>query len=224
VATLRKTILANDQFYHIFNRGVEKRDIFTDKREYKRALGTLKYYQYRNLAIKFSKFLVQTPQNQEKILTQIVKPGNKLVDIVSFCLMPNHFHFLIKQLSDNGISTFIANFTNSYTKYFNTKHDWNGSLIQGPFKSVYIESNEQLIHLSRYIHLNPVTSYIIKEKGLESYPWSSLKEYLESEEAFCQKEIITKQFHSVNDYKNFVFDQISYSQELDKIKHLIIEE
>lgn len=224
MATLRKTVLANDQFYHIFNRGVERREIFTDKREYKRALGTLKYYQYKNLAVKFSKFLVQTPQNQEKILSQIIKSENKLVDIISFCLMPNHFHFLLKQLCDHGISTFIANFTNSYTKYFNTKHERNGSLIQGPFKSVYVESNEQLIHLSRYIHLNPVASYIIKEQKLETYPWSSLREYLELEKGFCQKEIVIEQFRSVNDYKNFVFDQISYSQELDKIKHLITEE
>ena len=93
MATVRKIVLANEEIYHIFNRGVEKRTIFTDKREYKRALGTLKYYQYKNLPVKFSKFLVQTPENQEKILLQISKPDNKLVDIISFCLMPNHFHF-----------------------------------------------------------------------------------------------------------------------------------
>lgn len=223
MSSQRKTVLANEQIYHVFNRGVERRTIFTNKREYDRALETLKYYQYQNPPVRFSRFFVSDPKNKDKILSQINSDNNKLVEIISFCLMPNHFHLLLKQIAENGISIFLANFTNSYTKYFNTKHQRSGSLVQGPFKAVYIESDEQLIHVSRYMHLNPVASFTIQEQGLLNYKWSSLRGYLNLEESFCSKGIILNQFKSVDQYKDFVFDQISYAKELEKIKHLIIE-
>ena len=84
--------------------------------------------------------------------------------------MPNHFHLLLKQTIDNGISHFLSKFTNSYTKYFNTKYNRVGPVFQGVFKSVHIESDEQLMHLSRYIHLNPVVSAVVEKQNLLSYP------------------------------------------------------
>lgn len=139
--------------------------------------------------------------------------------------MPNHFHFEIEQKKDNGISQFFSNFTNSYTKYLNTRTERSGSLFEGTFKAVRVETDEQLIHLSRYIHLNPVTSFVVKKEGLENYPWSSLPEYLgqDKENPICNKHKILDMFHSVEEYRKFLFDQISYAQELDEIKHLIFE-
>ena len=140
--------------------------------------------------------------------------------------MPNHFHFLLKQVANRGISKFISNFTNSYTRYFNTKNKREGALFKGKFKSVRIESDEQLLHVSRYTHLNPYSSYVIKTlEELENYPYSSLPEYLQrSPKGSCQKEIILDQFKNLNSYKNFVFDQANYQRELENIKHLILEE
>src|SRR3989344_6157396 len=210
MTTYRSTVLANDQFYHIFNRGVEKRALFENKRDYERAVNTIKFYRFKNLPLKFSKFLVQLTDNKIQIYKNLEKDG-ELIEIIAYCLMPNHFHFLVKQLSENGISKSISNFTNSYTKYFNTKSNRNGPLVQGLFKAVRVESNEQLLHLSRYIHLNPVVSFIIKEENLEDYPWSSFKEYLNiSAESFCKKDYILNQFKTINDYKEFVKDQISF--------------
>lgn len=223
MGTVRNLVFANNQYYHIFNRGVERKTIFSNGREFTRALKVFKYYQYDGLPIKFSKFLTLSEEKQAEILLKNKIPENKLVDIIAFCLMPNHFHFLLKQQKDNGILKFISNFTNSHTKYFNTKHERNGPLIQGPFKAVLVESDEQLIHLSRYIHLNPVASFTIKDSELKNYEWSSLKEYLGLEDGICQKEIVLGQFKSMDDYKNFVFDQITYLKELDKIKHLTLE-
>ena len=137
--------------------------------------------------------------------------------------MPNHFHFLIRGLTETGIKEFISNFQNSYAKYFNIKNDRTGSLFQPMFKAVRIESDKQLIHVSRYIHLNPITSYLIETKDLNKYPWSSYSEYINNIESFIEKDLILNFFKSAKDYKKFVLDQVEYQRELDKIKHLVLE-
>lgn len=224
MTTQRKVIFANEQIYHVFNRGIERRPVFLTKWEYSRALETIKYYQFSNLPFRFSKLLNLPDEQKNKYLLDIKSENKKLVEIIAFCLMPNHFHFMLKQLKENGISKFIANFTNSYTKYFNTKHERFGPLFQGVFQAVHVETDEQLIHLSRYIHLNPVASLIVKDKDLENYPWSSLPEYLsKSGENFCHKQIVLDFFKSVRDYKKFLKDQIVYAKELEKIKHITLE-
>lgn len=225
MANIRKVVLSDNQIYHIFNRAIDRQTIFTTRWEYKRALATLKYYRFANLPIKLSQ-LINLPEEQEhKIIRNLTQKDEKLVEIIAFCLMPNHFHFILKQLQTGGISKFIANFTNSYTKYFNTKHGRKGHLFEGLFKAVLVETDEQLIHLSRYVHLNPASSFIIKEEELESYEWSSLPEYLNLNNAgFCNKEIVLSHFFSKEEFVFFLKDHVKYAQELDKIKHLILED
>ena len=224
MATFRKVVFANDQIYHVFNRGVDRRSVFLTNWEYSRVIETIKYYRFSDLPFRLSK-LLNLPQAQRiKVLSDIQSDNEKLVEIISFCIMPNHFHLMLKQLKEGGISKFISNLTNSYTKYFNTKHERVGPLFEGIFKAVIVETDEQLIHLSRYIHLNPVSSFIIQEKDLENYPWSSLPEYLgKSEENFCKKETVMDLFKNIKDYKKFIMDQISYAKELEKIKHIALE-
>jgi putative transposase len=139
--------------------------------------------------------------------------------------MPNHFHILIKQKTDNGISKFMANIQNSYARYFNTKHKRIGPLFQGQFKAVKIESEEQLLHVSRYIHLNPYSSALVKNyEELEKYEWSSLKEYLNTTLfPFCSKDDIQEYFKKEGSYKEFVFDNADYQKRLEEIKHLILD-
>lgn len=210
------------EIYHIFNRSVAQQPIFLNSRDYLRAVEVLKFYQYGKPPLRYS-FYNRLPKDQkEKFLSQL-ESMKKIVDIICFCLMPNHFHFLIRNLTENGIREFISNFQNSYAKYFNVKHQRTGNLFQPMFKAVRIESNEQLIHVSRYIHLNPVTAYIIEADGLESYPWSSYPTYMNSIMDFTKKESILGFFKSVEEYKKFVLDQVDYQRELDKIKHLTLE-
>lgn len=224
MTNIRKIVLANNQIYHLFNRAIDRQTIFTTKWEYKRALETLKYYHFANLPFKFSQFLNLPEDDRQKMVLELNKKNEKIVEFIAFCIMPNHFHFLVKQLKPNGISKFMSDFTNSYTRYFNTKHERKGHLFEGLFKAVLVESDEQLVHLSRYIHLNPVTSFIIKQEELERYNWSSLPEYLElSDEGLCNKDLVMNMFLSVNDYRKFVIDHIKYAQELDKVKHLTFE-
>lgn len=184
----------------------------------------IRYYQYQ-VPIRFSIFRSLAQEERSKFISAYFKPNNKVVSILSFCLMPNHFHFLIKQLKDNGIKRFLSNFQNSYTKYFNTKNVRKGSLLLDQFKAVRIETDEQLIHVSRYIHLNPYTAYIVKSLDeLENYPWSSFKEFIDGQKDIADIEVVLSYFKNIKDYKIFMYDQASYQRKLDAIKHLVLEE
>ena len=221
---MRKIVFANNEIYHIFNRSIEQRPVFIDKNKYKRGFLTLNFYRFNNLPLKLSKALLLESKVREKFFNKLKQDGEKLIEIISYCLMPNHYHFLLKQTMDNGISKFISNFTNSYTRFFNTRHKRIGPIFQGIFKAVRIENEEQLIHVSRYIHLNPVVSFIIKEEILDTYPWSSLSEFLGyREEEICNKEIILCHFSSRENYRKFIHNQIDYGKKLEAIKHLMLE-
>lgn len=220
---MRKVIFANGEIYHIFNRGVEKRPIFINKRDYNRALQTLDYYRYSGISSSLSQVLKLEKEKRDFFLTQLKLKGKRLVGILSFCLMPNHFHLLLKQLQEDGIKTFLSNFSNSYTKYFNIKSNRVGPLLQGIFKAVRIEDDNQLVHVCRYIHINPVVSLVIKGEELIDYPYTSLPEYLKGEKGFCNKEEILSYYSSVKKFENFIFDQIDYGKRLESIKHLVFE-
>lgn len=220
---MRKTIFANEEIYHVFNLGVERRPTFTDKREYCRGLLTLNFYRFNNLSTGLAQVLKLDKEKREYFFSQLMKQKDKLVDILGYCLMPNHFHLLLKQLTDGGIAKFVGNFSNSYTRYFNTKHKRIGHLFQGVFKAVRIEKDEQLIHVLRYIHLNSIVSLVIKETNLEDYPYSSFSEYLGKREGFCHKKMILDYFSSIEKLKSFTYDQIDYGKRLETIKHLILE-
>src|SRR3990172_8443626 len=133
----RKTPLVTDQVYHIFNRGVAKLPIFTDRRDYNRFLETIYYYQFQGPKPQLSQLKRFKDFNFEK--------NKKILEILCYCLMPNHYHLLLRQLAENGISVLVNRLSNSYTKYFNTRHNRVGPLLQGQFKAVRIESDEQLV-------------------------------------------------------------------------------
>ena len=221
----RKTPLVNGEIYHVFNRGISLQPTFFDKRDYKRMFDAMTYYQNLNPPMKLSLFLTSSQEKREIFIDKCRKENDFIVGIICYCFMPNHLHFLLRQLVDNGISIFMSKLTNSYTRYLNTKKKRNGPFFQGRFKSVRIESNEQLLHVSRYIHLNLFSSMLVKNFfELEEYEYSSLPEYLgQSGKDYCQKEIILEQFDNINNYRKFVFDQADYQKNLEIIKHLTHE-
>lgn len=209
----RKVPLATGEYYHVFNRGVAKMRIFSNFYDYNRFLKCVLYYQIDGQKPRFSIF---TPETHE------LDPSKKIVDIISYCLMPNHFHFLLKQVRDGGISEFVSRISNSYTKYFNIKNNRVGPILQGDFKAVYIESNEQLLHVSRYIHLNPLIGFVTKD--IETYKWSSYLEYIGlRNDRICENNIIIDQFNTKRDYKTFVLDHVDYAKKLDQIKYLLLD-
>ena len=220
----RLTPLVTGQVYHVYNRGIDHRPTFTDKSEHKRAMALIDYYRFIETPVKFSKLHSLHHEIRNDILTTMKDKGPKHIDILSYCLMPNHFHFLVRQTGEKGISKFLSIFQNSYTRYYNTKNERDGAIFLNQFKAVLIETDEQLIHVSRYIHLNPTTSYVVKDfDSLLDYPWSSLFEYLNNKPEVCEIETIMGIFGTPANYKKFLEEQVEYQRELGKIKHLILE-
>lgn len=218
--------LVTDEIYHVYNRGIDHRPTFLNKKEFERGMETAKFYKYTDLPVRLSIFLIWAREKRDKLLGEYNNNQKQLIDTLSYCLMPNHFHFLLKQKVENGIAKFMSNFQNSYTKYFNTKHQRVGPLFLDQFKAVRIETEEQLLHVSRYIHLNPYTSYVVKNlQELNEYQWSSLPRFLERETKndLINPEPILSFFHRKSSFQRFTFDQADYQRELEKIKHLIME-
>lgn len=219
----RLTPLANEQIYHIYNRGIDHQPTFIQKNDYKRALETLKYYHYISPPVRLSIYLILGVDKKIEISSSL-KNSPVHADIISYCLMPNHFHLLIRQKVDHGISKFLSNFQNSFTRYFNTKNHRSGPLFTNQFKAVLIETDKQLLHVHRYIHLNPYTSYVVKDiKNIFTYPWSSMAEYLSFKDNVCRQKIIRDYFKQINTYQRFILDQADYQRKLQSIKHLTFE-
>lgn len=219
----RKVVFANGEYYHVFNRGVEKRFTFKTKYEFLRAVDSINYYRFGDLPIRYSKFLALDKDKRVELLKQL-NESQLQVEIIAYCLMGNHFHLLVKQIKETGIVKFMAKFTNSYTKYFNTKYNRVGPLFQGVFKAVHVENNEQLLHLSRYLHLNPVKSFLIKAEELEHYQWSSYPEYIGlSGTSMANPKEVLSFFKNVDEYKKFVFDQVNELKYQEAIEHLVID-
>ncbi|MDP3994977.1 MAG: transposase [bacterium] len=220
----RFTPLVTDNYYHVFNRGVNKQPIFNGVKDYKRLLNLLRFYNYADHPVRFSKFLLLSNDQRKEIWNRL-ENSSTLLNIITYCFMPNHFHLLVKQNIENGTSRFLANIQISYTKYFNIKNDRVGPLLQGQFKAVKIDSEEQLLHLSRYIHLNPFSSALVKNiKDIADYGWSSFKEYLEDVDyPVCRHDLINGYFSNKDKYKDFVLDNADYQKNLEYVKHLTIE-
>lgn len=209
--------LFNSGYYHIYNRGVEKRKVFMDSWDYLRFLETMDFYHKTPQPAKLSDF--------RRGLIRFKYNGNQkeLTKIFAYCLMPNHFHLLIQQSMDGGITNFISNLTNSYTRYFNTKYKRVGSLFQGPFKAKLVATDEYLLQLSKYIHRNSDSLLQWKNK---TYPYSSYHYYLSSERnSFCDPEFILSYFSTANpklSYKSFV-EENNFADD-SKFSTLLIEE
>lgn len=221
----RPTPLVTEEIYHVFNRSVAKQPIFINVRGYQRAMETINFYRFGSLPLSFSHYERLAKEVKALVLENMQTADKKQILILAYCLMPNHLHFQVKQLVGNGIHNFMRNLQNSYAKYFNTKRDRSGALFQSMFKAVRMESDEQLVHVNRYIHLNPLTSYIITNPNeLEKYSWCSFKDYLENDpKSIVDKEQILEYFKSPEDFKKFTLDQVDYQRELDRIKHLTLE-
>ncbi len=221
-----RPIFANDQIYHVFNRGIEKRPVFTHRKEYERIRLALDFYRFRDLGYRLS-FALRMPKGEHiGPFEYLRKHGHPRVEILAYCIMPNHFHLLIRQRKENGVIRFIADVTNSYTRYFNTRHKNRvGPLFQGRFKAVRIEDEDQLLHVSRYIHINPVVSYLVDWKNAETYEWSSLTEYLDGESSvrMCETETVLGYFPNRAAYRLFLADQVDYGKTLEHIKHCVFE-
>lgn len=224
---------SSDSYYHIYNRGVEKRDIFLDEQDCGVFLSYLKEY----LLPKDKEGLLHQLSNpsvsymeKDKIL-RALRMNNFAEDIklIAYCLMPNHYHFLLHQNSENGIDTFMNSFGSRYTRYFNKKHKRVGTLYQDVYKAVRVTSDEQLLHLTRYIHRNPL-SLASKGEVLQGSPHtsytlrpSSYPEYIgQRKTAWVQPEEVLAFFSKTNPKLSY-YSFVNQQEDMEIIQHVAID-
>lgn len=217
----RKFSFVPNEYYHIYSRGTDKREIFLDENEYKRFV--------KLLFVCNSKISVHLSSggNARSPLEKI-KRGETLVDIGAYCLMPNHFHLLIHEKEDDGITNFLKKLLTSYSMFFNKKHDRTGSLFEGIFRAKHVGQDEYLEYLFAYIHLNPIK---IKEpkwgedglpdikntkKFLDDFRHSSYLDYVgkgREESVILNREPFPEYFSTPKDHKDFVDSWMRHSED-----------
>lgn len=216
---MKRYNIAPEEYLHIYNRGALKQPIFFNDRDKKRFLLLILLLQspveFKNTDRIFKEFL----QNPELYIQgQVEQLKNRYVELVTFCLMPNHFHLIVRELKEGGIAKYMQRVQNAYTKYINTKYERSGHLFQGPYKAINIESNKQLLHLSCYIHKNSKEMKEWKNKELD-FPWSSYQDCAVKNRwgDFLKHDVITSQFtgRKEDSYRNFV--STSLAKEIDLI-------
>lgn len=197
--------------WHVVNRGVDGKRVFRDEKDLERFTSTLAYYKQVDPVARFA-FKERQP----------LKPLSKLmVEILTYCLMPDHFHLILQENRSGGVSKFMSKVTNSYTRYFNSKYDRAGSLFGGSFKRALIEDDYQLVNLSRYIHTGPLREKIVID--LRRFPFSSYLHHLGLRDDICDPERVVKQFSSLAQYEAWVRDEEDFRLTLPRIKPLLLE-
>lgn len=204
-----KTYIENS-YYHIYNRGIEKREIFIDHKDYGVFLSLLKRY------------LMPWKAEINKVRPRHRIDLHDKIQLVSYCLMPNHFHLMVKQFTKDAIIEFMRALANSYVLYFNTRYERIGPLFQGRYKAVLIENDPYFLHLTRYIHTNPLDIGFTRS-DLVNYRYSSYRDFIGKRKTewihsmevlnyFKSPQKITSQ--DTLSYQSFVEDSIEDSKEI----------
>jgi putative transposase len=178
--------LAVDEWYHCYNRGVDKRRVFNSKTDYERLL-LLMYAGGKDMPAHISNLRDRRLINV--LSDKTLGLGSQIVEIGSYALMPNHFHFVLKEIREGGIALFMQKVFTGYTIYFNKKNNRTGALFAGTYKSRHVADDRYLKHLISYVHTNPVELYAPGwkdgsadlpkiEEYLRRYPYSSLPEFI----------------------------------------------
>lgn len=215
----RKIQFAKKEYYHLYNRGIDKRNIFSNQKDIERFFKSIILFNtIEPIGSIYEKTYLPKRNNfggstsKKGTVREISK--NKLVNIVAYCLNSNHYHFVVEQVAEKGIEKFMHRLATGYTMYFNEKEKRSGALFQGRFKAVHVDLNEYLLHLSAYVNLNDKahnfggsTSKIVKSV-------SSWGEYIgESKNEVCEKGIILEQFRNVGEYKKFALESLKTIRE-----------
>jgi len=231
---MRRLTFVNKEYYHIYNRGVEKRDIFCEYGDYLRCIHYLYELNDRerlsyNLRHCFHLYEAKPRGGPEE------RERDTIVEIIAYCLMPNHFHLILRQIQSDGISQFMQKLGTAWTMFFNAKYERSGRLFQGVFKARHVKTTEQFIHLTRYIHLNPlniifpgwrkrgVSDWLKVNNFLEQYRWSSYLDYLGKKNfpLVIAPEPLKMYFNNALTYKDFVNDLVL--KDLENITDILIE-
>lgn len=220
----RRIQLSDNEIYHIVTRGIDERLIFLKKADYHRAVCNL--FEFNDVNPVHWRYRHYNAPHRETRPREVVfddREREKLVEILSFCLMPNHIHLLLRQLCEGGISSFMKKLNGGYATYFNKKYERTGYLFESRFKAVHIKTDRQLRIVFVYIHTNPVALIDFKwKKGgikdtkkviefIENYKWSSYLDYLGKENfpSVTQRDLFDKMM-SRDRWRKFVSDWVEF--------------
>jgi REP element-mobilizing transposase RayT len=213
---MRKDVLVEEEYYHVYNRGVDKRNIFLCDKDYLRFLESMK--EFNSTEPIYSLYLHNELKRRGVLDVGRLK---KLVEIICYCLNPNHFHLILKQKTKNGISEFMKRLGGGYTKYFNHHYKRSGVLFQGKFKSIRIKTNAHLLYLSAYVNRN----YFVHGYG-DDFKWkySSLLDYVErGKSEICETKVILEKFKDKEDYRGFIQENALYMKEKKEEEKFLLE-
>jgi putative transposase len=226
---MRKLQLENNEYYHIYNRGTDKRKIFLDNSDFHRFLLSMELMNFEQdgLMIAWRDYKTTNPSaDLESFLSSSTSPGlrdalrpgldksglEKLVDICAYSLLTNHYHFILKQIAGKGIEKFMHRIGVGYSMFFNKKYNRSGTLFQGRFKAARINPNN-FLYLSAYVNMNCEVHGIARA---EVYRWSSFPEYIgKRKKGLCAngKKVILDNFRGPEDYKKFAKENAKHFQE-----------
>ncbi len=199
-----------EQFYHVYNRGTEKRKVFTNKRDYERFLSLL-YVANGTNAVR-----IENTRRYEQGSTLLhraleVDRGTPLVDITAYCLMPNHFHLLLCPRAESGVSNFVQKLSTAYTMYFNVRYERSGSLFQGKYKIRHAADDRYLKYLLAYIHLNPA-----KTNDPKKYVYSSYADFAgesRPQGKLLNKDVLPLYFETPDNFEKEMREWLSYGKD-----------
>jgi putative transposase len=212
--------LVNNQIYHVVTRSIAGFTVFNSADDYARIKLAVYYYSFEDCPNRFSHHYLKDRTNIATIRNDLADK-KKLVEIIAYCIMPTHVHLVLRQAADRGISDYMQRIFISYAKYFNTKYNRKGPLLEGRFKSILVDDTEQLLHLTRYVHLNPSTAYLVNYP--EDWEMSSYREFIGAEhDPICAFADLLQ--INTERYRKFVEDRKDYQRKLAGLKRLTLDE
>ena len=207
--------LSPGEVYHVYTRGIEKRIIFRYNTDRVRFIELLVYCLPNDRIVSYS------VAKRFKHDISLTKEGDGLIDLLAYCVMSNHFHLLVKENVEGGISRYMQRVLTAYARYYNVREGRSGSLYVNPFRAVLVDGDEQLLQVSRYIHLNPFKANMIAQPF--EYDWSSLREYVEDTvNRTCHVSLLSSLLKPA-DYRDFMIDEVDYVRSLDETYHLLLD-
>jgi len=191
------------EYYHVYNRGVDKRNIFEDKKDALRFLSCMELFNTTQALGGVYTIGLLEKRNKRHSMSRIV-------EFVAYCLNQNHYHFIISPLVENGVQKFMQRLSNGYTKYFNEKYRRSGALFQGRYKRKLIETNEYLLHLSCYVNLNNLVHEGLNEQWLNEEGFSSFNQYIgkDGKGIFCSSSVIIDQYNDLDTYNKQALNRL----------------
>ncbi|MBU2633508.1 transposase [Patescibacteria group bacterium] len=221
---MRKESPSNGEYYHVFNRGVDKRTVFLDQNDFRRFFQSMEEFNaIKPIGSIYENSFHKDKKDQLGQLGSSTSKQDKLVNFICYCLNPNHYHFILEQVVNRGIEKFMHRLGTGYTKYFNKKNKRNGVLFQGRYKINCICSNEDLLYLSAYVNLNDKVHRLGSSTSKSSYGEYFNVDNHEDRGIFCKKDIILKQFKDQFEYKKFAEGSLEEIKAIRDFRNVLLE-